>query len=245
VTANDCLKQMNDRYALFQTPQPTWQHWRQVAPERVVAYASARDGIPHALALLKGVWLALADGYKLSSGQPTVDTLVTRGGMESMLNTIWLIIVALAFGSVIEKIGALDRLIAPVLAAAKSTTALVTSLVGAILATNIATADQYIAVVLPGRMFKSAFAKRGFAPVVLSRSIGDTGTPTGALIPWNSCGAFMAATLGVATLSYAPYAILNIVSPLITIAFAFFGIRMMRTPPAQAETSGDSGAAKR
>ena len=101
-----------------------------VAPERVAAYAGARDGVPHALALVKGVWLALADGYKLSSGQPTVDTLVTRGGMESMLNTIWLIIVALAFGGVIEKIGALDRLIAPVLAAAKSTGALVTSLVG-------------------------------------------------------------------------------------------------------------------
>jgi NhaC family Na+:H+ antiporter len=94
-------------------------------------------------------------------------------------------------------------------------------------------------------MFKSAFAKRGLAPVVLSRSIGDTGTPTGALIPWNSCGAFMAATLGVATLSYAPYAILNIVSPLITIAFAFLGIRMMRVAPAQAGTGGDAGAAKR
>jgi NhaC family Na+:H+ antiporter len=216
-----------------------------VAPERVAAYAGAREGVPHALALVKGVWLALADGYKLSSGQPTVDTLVTRGGMESMLNTIWLIITALAFGGVIEKIGALDRLIAPVLAAAKSTGALVSSLVAAIIATNIATADQYIAVVLPGRMFKSAFAKRGLAPVVLSRSIGDTGTPTGALIPWNSCGAFMAATLGVATLSYAPYAILNIVSPLITIAFAFLGIRMMRVAPAQAGTGGDAGAAKR
>ena len=200
-----------------------------VAPERVAAYAGAREAVPAALALLKGVWLALADGYKLSSGEASVDTLVTRGGMESMLNTIWLIITALAFGGVIEKIGALDRLIAPVLAAAKSAGALVTSLVAAILATNIATADQYMAVVLPGRMFKGAFEKRGLAPVVLSRSIGDTGTPTGALIPWNSCGAFMAATLGVATVSYAPYAILNIVSPLITIAFAFLGIRMMRS----------------
>jgi len=199
-----------------------------VSPERVAGYAGARERVPGALALVKGVWLALADGYKLSSGQAAVDTLVTRGGMESMLNTIWLIITALAFGGVIEKIGALDRIIGPVLAAARSTGALVSSLVAAVLATNIATADQYMAVVLPGRMFKGAFEKRGFAPVVLSRSIGDSGTPTSALIPWNSCGAYMAATLGVATLSYAPYAILNIASPLITIAFAYLGLRMLR-----------------
>jgi len=216
-----------------------------VAPERVAAYAGAREGVPVALALLKGVWLALADGYRLTSGQATVDTLVTRGGMESMLNTIWLIITALAFGGVIEKIGALDRIIAPVLAAARSGGALVASLVGAVLATNIATADQYMAVVLPGRMFKRAFEQRGYAPIVLSRSIGDSGTPTGALIPWNSCGAYMAATLGVATVSYAPYAILNIVSPLITIAFAFLGIRMMRTAAGPAGTDGGSGATAR
>jgi Na+:H+ antiporter, NhaC family len=207
-----------------------------VAPERVASYAGAREGVPGLLALVKGVWLALADGYKLSSGQSTVDTLVTRGGMESMLNTIWLIITALGFGGIVEKIGALDRIIAPVLAVAKSAGTLVASLVASSIATNIATADQYMAVVLPGRMFKGAFAQRGLAPVVLSRSIGDTGTPTGALIPWNSCGAFMAATLGVATVSYAPYAILNIVSPIITVAFAFLGIRMMRTDaPAHGE----------
>jgi Na+:H+ antiporter, NhaC family len=200
-----------------------------VAPDRVVAYAGAREGVPGAIALVKGVWLALADGYRLSSGMPTVDVLVSRGGMESMLNTIWLIITALAFGGVIEKIGALDRLIEPVLAMAKSAGALVASLVGAVVATNIATADQYIAIVLPGRMFKNAFEKRGFAPVVLSRTIGDAGTPTGALIPWNSCGAYMAATLGVATVSYAPYAIFNLASPVITMAFAFLGVRMLRT----------------
>jgi NhaC family Na+:H+ antiporter len=185
------------------------------------------------------VWLALAEGYKQSTGIPAVDTLVTRGGMASMLNTIWLIITALAYGGVIEKIGALDRLIAPVLAAARSGGALVSSLVAAILATNIATADQYMAVVLPGRMFKGAFEKRGYAPTVLSRTIGDTGTPTGALIPWNSCGAFMAATLGVATLSYLPYAILNIASPLITIGFAYLGIRMMRNA-ARSETGSSN-----
>jgi NhaC family Na+:H+ antiporter len=150
--------------------------------------------------------------------------------MDSMLNTIWLIVTALAFGGVVEKAGVLDRLITPIIEKAKSDGALVASLVGSIFATNVITADQYIAIVLPGRMFRSAFAKRGFAPVVLSRTVGDTATPTSALIPWNSCGAYMAATLGVATWSYAPFAVFSIVSPLLTVAIAYAGIRMLRLP---------------
>jgi len=212
------------------------------APERVAAFADARAGVPWAIAQIKGVWLALASGYSLSSGVPAIDVLVTRGGMERMLDTIWLIIVALAFGGVVEKMGALERLMAPVIAKAKSGGALVTSLVAAAIGTNVATADQYMAVVLPGRMFKDAFAKRGYAPVVLSRAIGDTATPTGALIPWNSCGAYMAVTLGVATLSYAPWAIFNIASPLIAIAFAFLGIRMFRVPAAPEQPGAESNA---
>ena len=100
-----------------------------------------------------------------------------------MLNTVWLIITALAFGGVVEKAGVLGRLIEPVLAAAKSAGALVTSLVGSVFATNVVTADQYIAIVLPGRMFKAAFDERGLAPAVLSRTIAAAGTPTSALIP--------------------------------------------------------------
>ena len=199
-------------------------------PDRVVAFADAGDGIPRPLLLLKGVWLALASGYKSATGYAMIDQLVSRGGMESMLNTIWLIITALAFGGVVEKAGVIERLITPVIKAAKSTGSLVASLVGAVLATNIVTADQYIAIVLPGRMFKNAFENRGFAPVVLSRTIGASGTPTGALVPWNSCGAFLAATLGVPTLSFLPYAVFNFASPLLVIVFAYAGLRMMRAP---------------
>jgi NhaC family Na+:H+ antiporter len=210
-----------------------------VAPERVIAFASAKQGVPDWLALFKGVWLALASGYKATTGNPTLDVLVTRGGMDSMLNTVWLIITALAFGGVVEKCGVLERLIEPVIKRAKSAGALVTSLVAAIFATNVVTADQYIAVVLPARMFKTAFARRGFDPVVLSRSVGDAATPTGALIPWNSCGAYMAATLGVSTLSYAPYAVFCIVSPLLTIAIAYSGLRMPRLPVNEIPVSAD------
>ncbi len=210
-----------------------------VAPGRVIALADPGGSIPAWLALFKGVWLALASGYKSTTGIPAIDLLVSRGGMDSMLNTIWLVISALAFGGVVEKAGVLDRLITPIIEKAKSDGALVASLVSSIIATNIITADQYIAIVLPGRMFKTAFQKRGLAPVVLSRAVGDTATPTGSLIPWNSCGAYMAATLGVATLSYAPYAIFNLVSPLLTVALAYAGFRMLRLPASSAETAAE------
>jgi NhaC family Na+:H+ antiporter len=157
--------------------------------------------------------------------------------MASMLNTIWLVITALAFGGVVEKVGVLDRLIAPLIGAMKSVGALVCAVVCAVVSVNVVTADQYIAIVLPGRMFKGAFRKRGLAPVALSRTIAASGTPTSALVPWNSCGAYMAATLGVATFSYLPYAIFNLASPLLTIAMAYVGIRVLRAPEAQARPS--------
>jgi NhaC family Na+:H+ antiporter len=198
-----------------------------IAPERVIRFADGGD-LPSWLVMIKGVWLALASGYNSTTGFAPMDMLATRGGMDSMLNTIWLIVTALAFGGVVEKAGVLDRVITPIIERAKSNGALVSSLTTSIVATNVITADQYIAIVLPGRMFKNAFAQRGLAPVVLSRTVGDTATPTSALIPWNSCGAYMAATLGVATWSYAPYAVFSYVSPLLTIALAFAGFRMLR-----------------
>lgn len=197
------------------------------APDRVIAFSDSGNGIPRWLALCKGVWLALASGYVSTTGYPAIDQLMTRGGIDSMLNTIWLIITALAFGGVVEKAGVLNRLIAPIIEAARSTGALVSALVASVLTTNIVTADQYMSIVLPGRMFKSAFEKRGFPPVVLSRSVGAAATPTSALVPWNSCGAYMSTTLGVATLSYAPYAFFNIASPLLTIAIGYAGFRML------------------
>lgn len=206
-----------------------------MSPARVIAYAGVEPGTWSGIALVKGVWLALADGYSARTGHEAIDRLVTRGGMASMLNTIWLIITALAFGGVVEKAGMLDRLIAPVLEKAKTGAGLVVTLVGSIFATNVVTADQYIAIVLPGRMFKGAFERRGYAPFVLSRSVGASATPTSAIVPWNSCGAYMAATLGVSTLSYAPFAVFSFASPLLAIAFAYLGLRMVRAQPATAK----------
>ena len=213
-----------------------------VAPERAIALGGPDDGTPAWLAIIKGVWLALATGYKSDTGYATIDTLVSRGGMESMLNTIWLVITALAFGGVVEKAGVLERLMEPVVAAVRSAGSMVAALVGAVFATNVVTADQYIAIVLPGRMFKGAFAKLGLAPVVLTRTIAASGTPTSALIPWNSCGAYMAATLGIATFHYLPYAVFNFASPLLAIGIAYLGVRMLRGPGGKEQVSASAAA---
>lgn len=202
------------------------------SPDRVIAFADA-EGLPRFLGLIKGVWLALANGYETETGNAAIDQLVSRGGMDSMLNTIWLVITALAFGGVVEKAGVLDRLIEPIVAHARSTGALISATVGSVVAANVVTADQYIAIVLPARMFKPAFARLGFSPMVLSRAVGATATPTSALVPWNSCGAYMAATLGVGTLHYAPYAVFSMLSPLMVVALAFLNIRMPRRSAGQ------------
>ena len=200
-----------------------------IAPDRVITFAGGAEDIPAGVALLKGTWLALASGYKSTTGIAALDQLASRGGMASMLDTIWLVIVALAFGGIVEKAGVLERVIRPIIDAVKSTGALIASLVASVFATNLVTGDQYIALVLPARMFKTAFAERGYDPVVLSRAVAASATPSSALIPWNSCGAYMAATLGVGTLHYAPYAIFNYTVPLLTIIFAYAGRRMFRT----------------
>lgn len=199
-----------------------------VAPDRVQAFADAGKHVPGWLAQIKGVWAALASGYVSKTGHEMVDQLATRGGMESMLNTIWLIMAAFAFGGVAERIGVLDRLITPIAGLARSAGASVGMLVVSVLATSIATADQYLAIVLPGRMFKRAFEERGHPPILLSSSVGAAATPTSALIPWNSCGAYMAVTLGVATFSYAPYAVFNIANPLLAVVVAYVGTRVLR-----------------
>ncbi|MFA3919533.1 Na+/H+ antiporter NhaC [Ruegeria hyattellae] len=201
-----------------------------IAPDHVVSLADDPD-LPFALAMIKGVWTAMANGYVSTSGSETLDTFLSRGGMSSMLVTIWLILTALAFGGVIERIGVLDRLLKPILKAANTTGRLISALVASALATNILASDQYIAIVLPGRVFQKPFQRLKLAPQVLSRAVGDSATVTSALVPWNSCGAYMAATLGVATISYAPFALFNLINPIITIVFAFAGIRMIKEDP--------------
>ncbi|GMR17516.1 MAG: Na+/H+ antiporter NhaC [Gammaproteobacteria bacterium] len=190
--------------------------------ETVLAFV-AEPQLSPGMALTKGVWMALADGYVASTGVAEVDELLTRGGMSGMLVTIWLILSAMAFGSVLEHGGMLMRLIEGALRAAKSTGTLVMTVVCSCIGINIVAADQYIAIVLPGRMYKAEFARRGLQPKNLSRIIEDSGTLTSPLVPWNTCGAYMAATLGVATFAYLPFAFFNLINPLVSIIYGFTG----------------------
>jgi NhaC family Na+:H+ antiporter len=196
-------------------------------PQVVIDFANSPKLSP-GFAMVKGVWLALADGYTSSTGVADVDDLLSRGGMSSMLNTIWLVICALSFGAVLEHAGILKRLVQSALAAAKSTGTLIMTVVLSCIGINIIAADQYIAIVLPGKMYKAEFARRGLDARNLSRVIEDSGTLTSPLVPWNTCGAFMAGTLGVATLAYLPFAFLNLVNPIISIIYGFTGFTIKR-----------------
>jgi NhaC family Na+:H+ antiporter len=185
-------------------------------------------------ASVKAVWSAMATGFTMDSGIGDVDRLLSRGGMDSMLLTIWLIIGAVTFGALIDEFGLLRRLIDPLLASAKSTGRLFLTVFGCGFGLNVVAGDQYIALVLPARIFKAEFARRGLAPTNLSRLAADSGTVTSALVPWNSCGAFMGAVLGVPTLSYAVYAIFNWMSPLLSVLYGITGFKIERVEPTDA-----------
>jgi Na+:H+ antiporter, NhaC family len=197
--------------------------------EAVLRYAGSPD-LGRPVALLKGAWMSLFDGYKLASGNEALDNLLSRGGMSSMLATVWLIVSAMMFGAVMERTGMLQRIAASILSAVRGTG----TLIGATLATsfgmNVIASDQYIAIVLPGRMFRAEYQRRGLHPKNLSRSLEDAGTLTSVLVPWNTCGAFMAQTLGVATFTYAPFAFFNLINPLVALAYGFTGFTIEALP---------------
>jgi Na+:H+ antiporter, NhaC family len=199
-------------------------------PGRVSAFAAAPN-VPYPLALLKGAWAALATGYVANTGVASIDQILTRGGMSSMLPTIWLIITALGFGAVVEHAGLLNRLIDPLVERVKSIAGLVSTTVATAIGVNILASDQYIAIALPARLFAPVFAQRQVEPVVLSRVVGDSATVTSPLIPWNSCGAYMAAALGVPTTAYAMFCFFNILNPIITILVTMLGWRVLKVAP--------------
>ena len=201
-------------------------------PGIVVAFAND-PALSTPVAMLKGIWSAMATGFAIDTGYEGLDSLFSRGGMASMLGTVWLIISAMAFGGVLEYTGLLDRLLQPVLLRAKSDRSLVAATGLTSIGMNIVAGDQYMAIVLPGRMFREPYEDRGIAPETLSREIEDTGTITSPLVPWNSCGAYMAATLGVATLAYLPFCFFNLANVIISFAYALTGFQIRHVEPQQ------------
>jgi Na+:H+ antiporter, NhaC family len=186
---------------------------------------------------IKAIWSAMATGFTIDSGIPDVDRLLSRGGMDSMLLTIWLIIGAVTFGAMLEEFGLIARLVDPMIAAATSTGRLFLTVFACAFGLNVVAGDQYIALVLPTKVFKAEFARRGLAPTNLSRLAADSGTVTSPLVPWNSCGAFMGATLGVSTLLYAPYAVFCYASPALSVLYGFTGFKIEKVEPVELQES--------
>jgi NhaC family Na+:H+ antiporter len=135
------------------------------------------------------------------------------------------------FGALLERFGLIDRLINPLIDAARTTGRPYLSVFASGISLNLFAGDQLIAVVLPGRMFRAEFARRGFAPQMLSRLAADSGTPTSALVPWNSCGAFMSAVLGISTIAYLPFAFFNFIAPVLSVVYGIIGFKIVKTTP--------------
>ena len=196
-------------------------------PEVVSNFVNQAE-LSSALTMISGVWTALHSGFVLESGVTVVDDLLTRGGMASMLNTIWLVVCALTFGAVLETAQLLHKLVEKVLIFANSTGSLIVTTIATCIGINIIAADQYIAIVLPGRMYRAEFKRRKLAARNLSRALEDSGTITSPLIPWNTCGAYMSASLGIATFSYVPYCFFYLVNPIIAILYALLNVKIVK-----------------
>ena len=202
--------------------------WALIFQPDIVEQMAGDDSL---LAGIKVVWLAMSDGTTVRTGSTNLDSLLSGGGMVSMLNTLWLILSAMTFGAIMEKLGLLKRFIQGMLKSAKTVGSLITGTIFTCFGANVLTADQYMAIVLPGRMFKEEYARRNLDPRVLSRTLEDSGTITSALIPWNTCGAYMFSVLAVSPFEYGIYAFFNYLTPLIAILFAYTGWTILYLKP--------------
>ena len=194
---------------------------------------------PQALREISGGVPGLAGGYTavmqamfadiaIVTDDKMVNDLLATGGMAGMLNTVWLIICAMVFGGVMESAGMLARITQSIVQFAHSTGSLIASTAGTSIFFNLTASDQYLAIVVPGRMYADVYRERGLKPENLSRTLEDSGTVTSVLIPWNTCGATQSVVLGVETLVYGPYAFFCFISPVMTVLFGYLNIKIAR-----------------
>jgi len=169
---------------------------------------------------------AILTDTSIETDNDKLSELFSSGGMKGMLWTIFLIICAMVFGGVMDAIGALAKITKSLLAVASSVFGLFASTVVSCLGLNAIASDQYLAIVIPGKMFKKAYEDKGLAPENLSRTLEDSGTVTSVLIPWNTCGAYQSGVLGVSVADYFVYAIFNYLSPFTTLLFAALNIKI-------------------
>ncbi|MCD6117279.1 Na+/H+ antiporter NhaC [bacterium] len=188
---------------------------------------------------LPDIITAAYSGVVSQSGNAMVDELLNRGGLLSMMQTITLVMCALSLGGIMEVTGMLGTLANSMLKRVKRTGGLIATTVFSCIGMNAFASDQYLAIVIPGRMYKDAFRKRGLHPKNLSRCLEDAGTLTSALIPWNTGGAFMHVTLTVSPLAYLPYAFLNLITPLVSIIYGYTGFTITKLKKANSDIEED------
>lgn len=176
----------------------------------------------------KAILDAISVSTQVNTSNAILNDLFISGGMKGMLDTIWLIICAMVFGGIMDAIGALKVISNALLSWAKNTFQLFASTVASCLAINLTASDQYLSIVIPGKMFSKAYEERNLAPENLSRTLEDSGTVTSVLIPWNTCGAYQSGVLGVSVLEYFFFAIFNWLSPLMTLIYAALSIKIAK-----------------
>ena len=172
--------------------------------------------------------ISISTNTEIKSLKSMMDSLLYSGGMAGMMNTIWLIICAMIFGGAMQSTGLLKKIAEPILKYAKSTGNLIATTAGTCIFFNLTASDQYLSIVVPGRMFSDSYKKNNLAPENLSRTIEDSGTVTSVLVPWNTCGATQSAVLGVATLTYLPYCFFNLISPIMSIIYGYLNIKIRK-----------------
>jgi Na+:H+ antiporter, NhaC family len=216
--------------------------WLLLVPAAVILLVAFK--IPALPALIVGVFLgwitqftvqggAIADavntlqnGFTIETGNASVDELFSRGGIQDMMYTVSLALIAMAFAGVMEQTGMLQSIVEKILKLARTARSLVVSTVATSFLTNVAAGEQYLSVLLPGRMYKKAYDDKGLHSKNLSRAVEDGGTVTSPLVPWNTCAVFIISTLSVHPFEYAPYAVLNFTVPILSIIFALFGFKL-------------------
>ena len=179
-------------------------------------------------AIYKSIFNAITVNTHIETNDPLLNELFSSGGMQGMLGTVWLIICAMVFGGVMDAIGALQAISNAFLKWAKTTFQLVAGTAASSLTVNLTASDQYLAIVVPGKMFEQAYRDRKLAPENLSRTLEDAGTVTSVLVPWNTCGAYQSGVLGVGVAEYFIYAFFNWISPLMTLIYAYLKIRLKK-----------------
>jgi NhaC family Na+:H+ antiporter len=207
-------------------------------PEIVAQIAKAANGgvplssyfqqsyIAMMASIMQDTSVAIPEDVASPAAQEALESLLSAGGMSGMMNTIWLIICALSFGGVMQVCGLLKRITDALLATVNSVGSLIATTAGTCVFFNVTASDQYLAIVVPGKMFADAYKDYDLAPENLSRTLEDTGTVTSVLIPWNTCGVAQSGVLGVAVLAFAPFCIFNWVSPLMTILYGYMGWKL-------------------